>query len=54
MGTPPAWTWSRAHNASIAVAYLEHHSRTGKESAAERFFVKDELVRVLYAHVLVA
>lgn len=51
---PRARTWYRAHNASIVAAYLEHRDLAEKENAAERFFLNVVLVRVLYAHALVA
>ena len=46
--------WYRAHNASIVAGYLEHESLATEENAAERFFMNVALVRVLYAHALVA
>ena len=51
---PTAGSWYRAHNASIVGAYLEHRDLAGLESRAERFFLNVVLVRVLYAHALVA
>ena len=51
---PTARTWYRAHNASIASAYLDHHDLAGGESRPERFFLNVVLLRVLYAHALVA
>jgi hypothetical protein len=51
---PTARTWYRAHNASIVGAYLEHRGLAEAESAPERFFINVALVRVLYAHALVA
>ena len=50
--TPPCWY--RAHNASIVAGYLEHERLAHAETAAERFFMNVALVRVLYAHALVA
>ena len=50
--TPPCWY--RAHNASIVSGYLEHEALAEEENAAERFFINVALVRVLYAHALVA
>jgi hypothetical protein len=50
---PTGRNWYRAHNASIACAYLEHRDLAEAESAPERFFMNVALVRVLYAHVLV-
>ena len=43
-----------AHNASIVAAYLEHPDLAGQESMAERFFLNVVLLRVLFAHALVA
>jgi hypothetical protein len=51
---PSRRTWYRAHNASIIAAYLEHREVAEQENAAERFFLNVVLVRVLYAHALVA
>ena len=51
---PTARSWYRAHNASIVAAYLEHCDLAGRESMPERFFLNVVLVRVLYAHALVA
>ena len=51
---PTARTWYRAHNASIVAAYLEHRALADGESAGERFFLNVVLLRVLYAHALVA
>jgi hypothetical protein len=52
--SPTGRNWYRAHNASIVGAYLEHRSLADAESAPERFFMNVALVRVLYAHALVA
>ena len=51
---PSARTWYRAHNATIVTAYLEHRELAESESRVERFFINLVLVRVLYAHALVA
>ena len=51
---PTARTWYRAHNASIVWAYLENEQLARNESRVERFFINLVLVRVLYAHALVA
>ena len=51
---PKAHTWYRAHNASVVGGYLEHERLAGGENAPERFFMNVALVRVLYAHALVA
>ena len=49
---PTGRNWYRAHNASIAGAYLEHQGLADAESSPERFFMNVALVRVLYAHAL--
>jgi hypothetical protein len=51
---PSAASWYRAHNASIVAAYLEHRALADQENRAERFFLNVVLLRVLYAHALVA
>lgn len=51
---PRGPTWYRAHNATIVSAYLEHCDLAEQENAAERFFLNVVLLRVLYAHALVA
>jgi nucleoside-diphosphate-sugar epimerase len=51
---PTARNWYRAHNASIVSGYLEHRRLAETESPPERFFMNVALVRVLYAHALVA
>lgn len=54
IAAPHARTWYRAHNASIVAAYLEQRDLAEEENAAERFFLNVVLLRVLYAHALVA
>ncbi len=54
VGIPTARTWYRAHNASIVVAYLDHRDLAETESRTERFFLNVVLLRLLYAHALVA
>lgn len=54
VASPSARTWYRAHNASIAAAYLEHRDLAEAEGRTERFFLNVVLLRVLYAHALVA
>jgi len=54
VASPTARSWYRAHNASIVRGYIEHRDLTDDESKAERFFMNVALVRVLYAHALVA
>jgi hypothetical protein len=51
---PSARRWYRAHNASIVAAYLDHRELAESESHPERFFINLILVRVLFAHALVA
>ena len=54
IATPTPSCWYRAHNASIVSGYLEHEGLAEEENAPERFFMNVALVRVLYAHALVA
>src|SRR5262245_15609743 len=54
VATPTPSFWYRAHNASIVAGYLEHERLADDETAPERFFMNVALVRVLYAHALVA
>jgi len=51
---PSAGRWYRAHNHSIVSAYLAHQDLAQREGRIERFFINLVLVRVLYAHALVA
>jgi hypothetical protein len=51
---PTGRNWYRAHNASIVGGYLHHRGLAEAESAPERFFINVVLLRVLYAHALVA
>ncbi|EFC84124.1 hypothetical protein [Parafrankia sp. EUN1f] len=51
---PSARAWYRAHNASVVAAYLDHRALADAEGYVERFFLNLVLVRVLYAHALVA
>jgi hypothetical protein len=51
---PTAQNWYRAHNGSIVAAYLEHRELAAAESLPERFFLNVVLLRVLFAHALVA
>ncbi|WAJ46667.1 hypothetical protein OK015_09520 [Mycobacterium sp. Aquia_216] len=51
---PTARNWYRAHNASIAAAYLANQELARREARVERFFINVVLIRVLYAHALVA
>jgi hypothetical protein len=54
VATPTPSCWYRAHNASIVAGYLEHEQLAYAETCPERFFMNVALVRVLYAHALVA
>jgi hypothetical protein len=51
---PSPITWYRAHNVTIVSAYLDHRDLAEQENRVERFFINLVLVRVLYAHALVA
>lgn len=51
---PTAHTWYRAHNVSIAAAYLDHEDLARTEGRIERYFLNVVLVRVLFAHAMVA
>jgi hypothetical protein len=51
---PTARNWYRAHNASIVEGYLANRELAADERRVERFFINVVLVRVLYAHALVA
>ena len=51
---PTARTWYRAHNMTIASAYVANEDLARAEGRVERFFINLVLVRVLYAHALVA
>lgn len=52
--TPTARSWYRAHNMTIVSAYLAHEELACRENRVERFFLNLILIRVLYAHALVA
>ena len=54
LAEPTARSWYRAHNTSIVAAYLDHADLAEQEGAVERFFLNVVLLRVLYAHALVA
>lgn len=51
---PSARRWYHAHNLTIVDAYLEHADLARAEDRIERFFINLVLIRVLYAHALVA
>ncbi|MEE6179721.1 hypothetical protein [Mycobacterium sp. 050134] len=52
--SPSVRAWYRAHNASIVQGYLDHRDLAEAETRVERFFINLVLIRVLYAHALVA
>lgn len=54
IATPTPRTWYRAHNFSVVSAYLENQELAELESKPERFFLNVALLRVLFAHALVA
>lgn len=54
IGRPSAARWYRAHNHSIVSAYLDLENLAAREDRVERFFINLALMRVLYAHALVA
>jgi hypothetical protein len=51
---PTARNWYRAHNISIVAGYLANEELAVPERRVERFFINVVLVRVLFAHALVA
>jgi hypothetical protein len=51
---PSSRRWYLGHNATIVTAYLEHRDLAERENRVERFFINLVLMRVLYAHALVA
>jgi hypothetical protein len=51
---PTAACWYRAHNISVAQAYLANEHLAQQEGRVERFFLNLVLLRVLFAHALVA
>ncbi|HWE89570.1 MAG TPA: hypothetical protein VG317_08930 [Pseudonocardiaceae bacterium] len=54
LGDPSPAAWFRAHNASILGAYLEHHDLALCELLEERFMMNVALLRVIFAHALIA
>jgi hypothetical protein len=54
IAAPTPSSWYRAHNLSIVSAYLENRDLAELESKPERFFFNVALLRVLFAHALVA
>src|SRR5262249_9482711 len=51
---PTARNWYRAHNVSIVSGYVANENLARAEGRVERFFINVVLVRVLFAHALVA
>lgn len=51
---PTARSWYRAHNITIVSAYLANEDLARAEGRVERFFINLVLIRMLYAHALVA
>jgi hypothetical protein len=54
IAAPTARTWYRAHNVGVVSAYVENRDLAELESRPERFFINVALLRVLFAHALVA
>jgi len=51
---PSSRSWYLAHNVTIVMAYLDHRDLAERENRIERFFLNLILVRLLFAHALVA
>lgn len=51
---PSSRSWYLAHNVTIVTAYLDHRQLAERENRVERFFINLVLIRLLYAHALVA
>jgi hypothetical protein len=51
---PSSRSWYLAHNVTIVTAYLEHRDLAERENRVERFFINLVLIRLLYAHALIA
>ena len=51
---PTPLRWYMAHNVTIASAYLEHRDLAERENRIERFFINLVLMRLLFAHAMVA
>jgi hypothetical protein len=51
---PTPLSWYRAHNVTIVRACLDHRALAERENRIERFFINLVLIRVFYAHALVA
>jgi hypothetical protein len=54
IGAPSPVGWYRAHNASVVAGYLAHEALAERELLVERFMINVALIRVIYAHALVA
>ncbi|TLU92020.1 hypothetical protein [Dyadobacter sediminis] len=53
MYKPSAQAWYAAHNASITCGYLQFSELAAKESVYEQSFIKEVLIRLYYAQVLI-
>ena len=51
---PSSRSWYLAHNVTIVRACLDHRDLAERENRIERFFINLVLIRLLYAHALVA
>jgi hypothetical protein len=51
---PSSRSWYLAHNVTIVRACLDHRDLAERENRVERFFINLVLIRLLYAHALVA
>jgi hypothetical protein len=51
---PSSHAWYLAHNVTIVTAYLDHMDLAEHENRVERFFINLVLLRLLFAHALVA
>ena len=54
LSRPSPEAWYRAHNASIVAGYLRNRHLVAGEMLLERFFMDVALLRVFYAHSLLA
>ena len=50
---PTPRSWYRAHNTSIAAAYVEYRELTEDELPIEKFFIDVTLARVLFVHSMI-
>jgi hypothetical protein len=51
---PSPVAWYQAHNASIVAGYFAHEALAARELPVERFMINVALIRLIYAHALVA